>query len=417
MSFTRQEKAQLETRDYHPIASHGVIGDLRTVALITTSGEIDWYCTPTFDSPSVFGAILDTDRGGYYKISALDDFATKQLYLPDTNVLITRFLSPDGVGELQDFMPIGAEQRLIRRVGCVRGTMRFRLECEPRFNYGRDRHATAISPIGAYFRSPSLALSLGSSVPLLQTAAGVIGEFELKAGESTTFVLSESEGTKARMGESCAERLLTDTVAYWQDWVGQSQYTGRWREIVNRSALALKLLTYAPSGALVAAPTASLPERLGGARNGDCRYVWVRDVARTLKPLLRLGFLDELNGFGRFLTRQLQAGSADRSVSLKVLYGIDGRTDLAEEVLDHLEGYRGSAPVRIGHGAARQLQLDTYGEVLDAAYLLDHHTGQMPYDAWTAIAALVDWLAENWDRPDGESGRHAAGRRSSPTPA
>jgi GH15 family glucan-1,4-alpha-glucosidase len=393
-------QAERSARGYHPIASHGVIGDLRTVALVASSGEIDWYCAPTFDSPSVFGAILDSERGGHYRISALNDFATKQLYLPDTSVLITRFLSPDGVGELQDFMPIGGGQRLIRRVVCVRGTMTFRLECEPRFNYGRDRHATSVSAKGACFASPSLSLSLGTSVPLLQTAAGVVAEFELKGGESTTFVLAESDEGEERVSETCAGRLLAETVAYWQDWVAQSQYTGRWREIINRSALTLKLLTYAPTGALVAAPTASLPEHLGGTRNWDYRYTWVRDTALTLKPLLRLGFVDELKGFGRLLARQLQTGPTDGSVPLNVLYGIDDRTDLTETVLEHLEGYRGSAPVRIGNGATDQLQLDIYGEVLDAAYLLDHQTHQMPYDTWTAIASLVGWLTDHWDQPD-----------------
>jgi GH15 family glucan-1,4-alpha-glucosidase len=400
--MTAVAQAQLEpgTRGYAPIADHGVIGDLRTVALVATDGTIDWYCPPSFDSPSVFGAILDHARGGYYRISALHELSTKQLYLPDTNVLITRFLSPAGVGELQDFMPVGGAQRLIRRVVCVRGSMRFRLECEPGFNYGRDRHATAITAFGAYFRSPSLGLALETSVPLRQTATGVSAEFDLRAGENATFVLEERGGAGEQVSDADAERALADTVAYWQAWISQSQYTGRWREIVHRSALALKLLTYAPTGAIVAAPTTSLPEQLGGGRNWDYRYTWVRDAALTLRPLLSLGFVDELRAFGRLLTTTLQATAANGSGPLQVLYGIDGRTELREEILDHLAGYGGSGPVRIGNDAAHQLQLDIYGEILDAAYVLDHHTREMPYDTWSAIASVVDWLCESWDQPD-----------------
>ena len=397
--LAKPETPRRRTTD-RPIADHGVIGDLHTVALVGTDGTIDWYCPPAFDSPSVFGAILDREKGGYYRISAIHEGVTKQLYLPDTNVLITRFLSPEGVAELQDFMPVGNEQRLIRRVVCIRGSMRFRLECEPRFGYGRDRHATVLTAEGARFRSPSLTLALGTSLPLQQTAAGVTAEFALSAGETTTFVLAEGDEVPERLSEAAAEGLLADTVAYWQNWLSQSRYTGRWRESINRSALALKLLTYAPTGAIVAAPTTSLPEQLGGSRNWDYRYTWVRDAALTLRPLLSLGFIDELKAFGRLLTKTLQAGASNGSGPLQVLYGIDGRTDMTEESLDHLEGYQGSAPVRIGNGAAHQLQLDIYGEILDAAHLLNDHTKQMPYDTWTAISSVVEWLCENWDQPD-----------------
>jgi GH15 family glucan-1,4-alpha-glucosidase len=400
MSSPSQSQADIASGVDRPIANHGVIGDLRTVALIATDGTIDWYCPSAFDSPSVFAAILDRDRGGHYQIAPVRDCATRQLYLPDTNVLITRFLSPDGVGELQDFMPVEGEQRLIRRVVCVRGAMRFRLQCEPRFNYGRDRHATAISSGGACFRSPSLTLTLGAPVELEQTAAGATAEFELHAGQTATFVLTESDEAVARMSESAAQRLLAKTVEYWQEWISRSSYVGRWREIVNRSALALKLLTYAPTGAIVAAPTTSLPEQLGGGRNWDYRYTWIRDAALTLKPIMSLGFSDELRAFGHFLTSALQSTAGNGSGPLHVLYGIDGRTHLPEETLDHLAGYGGSAPVRIGNDAANQLQLDIYGEIIDAAYVLDRHTKQLPYDVWRSIASVADWLCENWDQPD-----------------
>ena len=394
-----------------PIANHGVIGDLRTVALVATDGTIDWYCPLTFDAPSVFAAILDGGQGGHYRIAPIHDCVSKQLYLPDTNVLVTRFLSPDGVGELQDFMPVAGEQCLIRRVVCVRGSMRFRVRCEPRFNYARDRHATTISADGACFRCPSLTLTLGAQIPLRPTAAGVVGEFDLDAGTSATFVLAEGDGAPAHVSETTATRMLAETVDYWQDWISQSRYGGRWREIVHRSALTLKLLTYAPTGAIVAAPTTSLPEHLGGQRNWDYRYTWIRDAALTLKPMLELGFSDELRAFGRFLLTRIQSPAGNGSGPLQVLYGIDGRTHVPEETLDHLRGYRGSAPVRIGNDAAHQLQLDIYGEIIDAAHLLDHHTRQIGYDIWRSIASVTDWLCGNWDQPDEGIWETRAGRQ------
>jgi len=234
-------------RRYLPIAEHGVIGDLRSVALVGSEGTIDWYCCPRFDSPSVFGALLDSERGGFYRIAPVDECSTKQLYFPDTNVLLTRFLSSAGVAEVQDFMPVPRGktldgQRLIRRVTCVRGAMRFRLECEPRFNYGRDPHEVELGEGGAIFRSPGLTLALGAPVPLVRTARGAAAEFELRPGETVTFVLEQptAGGRPAPLGAEAAEALVDETVAYWIDWVSQSRYTGRWREMVNRSALALK---------------------------------------------------------------------------------------------------------------------------------------------------------------------------------
>ncbi|HEY4827514.1 MAG TPA: glycoside hydrolase family 15 protein [Solirubrobacteraceae bacterium] len=411
MTYLADPPTAIPSATYLPIADHGVIGDLRTVALVATDGTVDWYCPPAFDSPSVFGSILDSEHGGHFRIAPVRDCATRQLYLPDTNVLITRFLSGDGVGEVQDFMPVGGEQQLIRRVTCIRGQMRFALECEPRFNYGRDRHATAIGSPGASFRSPALNLTLGTSVALRQTSAGVSAEFDLRVGETATFVLAETGETQGPVSEAAMGRLLTETVEYWQAWISRSLYTGRWREIVHRSALTLKLLTYAPTGAIVAAPTTSLPEQIGGPRNWDYRYTWVRDAALTLRPFLTLGFSEELRAFGQFLTRCLQSDPRNGSGPLQVLYGIDGRARVPEEILDHFEGYRGSGPVRIGNEAAHQLQLDIYGEIIDAAYLLDRHTHEMHYDVWTTIAAGAEWLCENWDQPDEGIWETRGGRR------
>jgi GH15 family glucan-1,4-alpha-glucosidase len=394
--------------DYLPIAEHGIIGDLHTVALVDTDGTIDWYCCPRFDSPSVFGAILDKRRGGYFRISpATGQWTPKQLYLPDTNVLITRFLTATGVAEVQDFMPIHSGQaahrhRLVRRVLGVRGEMRFLLEAEPRFNYARDPHETVFHEKGAVFQSPSLCLALQTSVPLEFTGTGVACEFTVRPGESATFVLEQVPETFIPRAFSEAEtrEAFEQTVDYWRRWLSQCRYQGRWREMLHRSALTLKLMTYKPSGAIVAAPTTSLPEKLGGGRNWDYRYTWIRDSAFSLYALLLLGFTEEAAGFMDWLTNRFREPRTAQQGPLQIMYGIDGRPDLEEEILHHLEGYRGSAPVRIGNGAADQLQLDIYGELIDSVYLYERHGAFIHYDAWVDLARIVDWVCENWDQAD-----------------
>jgi GH15 family glucan-1,4-alpha-glucosidase len=392
---------------YLPIAEHGLIGDLHTVALVGTEGTIDWYCCPRFDAPSLFGAILDKERGGYWAIApASTGWTTKQLYIPDTNVLITRFLSPDGVGEVQDFMPVAARGHrphcLIRRVVCVRGRMPFRLEVEPRFDYGRSRHETRLHEHGADFASPELSVALGSPLPLERSEQGVHARFTLQAGESATFALDHvSDGDVPRVyEEDDALRAFDDTVAFWRRWLSRSRYAGRWREMVHRSALTLKLLTYAPTGAIVAAPTTSLPEQLGGARNWDYRYTWIRDAAFSLYGLLRLGFTEEAGSFMGWLTERFSEGRYSDTGPLQLMYGIDGRSDLTEETLDHLEGYRGSAPVRVGNAAADQLQLDIYGELIDSVYLYNKYGTPIYHDAWEDLARVVEWVCEHWDEAD-----------------
>jgi GH15 family glucan-1,4-alpha-glucosidase len=400
----RERRPENSRAGYLPIADHGVIGDLRTVALVGTDATIDWFCCPRFDAPSVFGAILDADEGGHYRIAPVGEFSTKQMYLPDTNVLITRFLSAGGVAEVEDFMPVGdGSQRLIRRVRCISGRVRFRLECEPRFNYGRDQHDVSLTTGSAVFTSSTLTLALQGPSLFMPTAAGIVGEFQLSAGETASYVLEEVEGMHLppRTSEQAAEALLDDTVKYWLGWIAQSSYKGRWREMVNRSALTLKLLTFAPTGAIVAAATTSLPEQLGGERNWDYRYTWVRDTAFTLYALLRLGFTTEAQAYGRFLNGCFRSGTSNGSGPLQLMYGIDGRVSLPEEILGHLEGYQGSAPVRVGNGAQGQLQLDIYGEIIDAAYLAQRYGGvQMPYDTWRALSEAVEWLCAHWDQPD-----------------
>ncbi|WP_030660619.1 glycoside hydrolase family 15 protein [Streptomyces cellulosae] len=393
---------------YLPIAEHGLIGDLRSVALVGTDGTIDWYCCPTFDAPSVFAAILDADKGGCFELAATVPATTKQFYFPDTNVLITRFYTEEGVGEVQDFMPVDGvsaeseRHRLIRRVLCVRGSIPFRTRVAPRFDYGAEPHTVRMAGDVAVFESAKLALGLTATVPLAVDGLDARADFKLSQGESAVFALDRVGGEVAprRCARTEAEEQFTSTVAYWRTWLSASKYRGRWREMVHRSALTLKLLTYAPTGAIVAAPTTSLPEQLGGERNWDYRYVWVRDAAFCVYALLRLGFTGEAEAFMSFLTEHISPGDGKPSGPLQIMYGIDGRTDLTERQLDHLEGHRSSAPVRIGNGAAEQLQLDIYGALIDSIYLYDKWAKPISSDQWDDVSALVDWVCENWDQPD-----------------
>jgi GH15 family glucan-1,4-alpha-glucosidase len=402
--------ARARGSEYLPIAEHGIVGDLHSIALVGTDGTIDWYCCPHFDSPSVFGSILDAQRGGHYRIApAADDWTPKQLYLPDTNVLITRFLTPDGVGEVQDFMPVqppGAlahRHRLIRRVLGVRGEMRFRIEVEPRFNYARDPHEVFFHENGVLFRSPDLCLALETATPLRQGSEhGVHAEFTLLPGESATFVLEQVPDTYVprKYSEDETREAFERTVEFWRRWLSQSRYTGRWRETLHRSALTLKLMTYHPTGAIVAAPTTSLPEHIGGGRNWDYRYTWIRDAAFSLYALLRLGFTEEAGAFMSWLTDRFREGRSGSTGPLQIMYGIDGRAELEEEILEHLEGYRGSAPVRIGNGAAEQLQLDIYGELIDSVYLYNKYGSPISHDSWMDLTRVIEWICENWDQAD-----------------
>jgi GH15 family glucan-1,4-alpha-glucosidase len=394
---------------YLPIAEHGVVGDLHTIALVGTDGTIDWFCCPRFDSPSVFASILDAERGGHFRIApASTDWTVKQLYFPDTNVLITRFLTPDGVAEVQDFMPIQApgsgmhRHTLVRRLIQVRGELRYLAEIEPRFDYGRAEHTVEEAEHGIAFRSPVLNLALEAPVPLERTERGVVADFSLDAGESATFVLERIEPDEHPHPHSEAEtrEAFERTIEFWRRWLGHSRYRGRWREMVHRSALTLKLLTYRPTGAIVAAPTTSLPEQLGGPRNWDYRYTWIRDAAFSLYGLLRLGFTDEAQAFMGWLTDRFREEREVASGPLQIMYGIDGRAEMPEELLTHLEGYRGTGPVRIGNEAATQLQLDIYGELIDSVYLYNKYGTPIYHDAWHDLIRIVDWVCENWDQAD-----------------
>jgi GH15 family glucan-1,4-alpha-glucosidase len=393
---------------YQPIENYGIVGDLYTVALVGMDGSIDFMCFPHFDSPSIFAAILDHEKGGRFRIApVLGEVRHKQLYLPDSNILLTRFLSEEGVAEISDFMAIekGGDHLhdLVRRVKTVRGELRFRMVCDPRFDYGRRGHRIEVRKKEAVFHPEGeglQALRLRSDVPLRKEKGAATAEFTLRAGETASFVLEEARAGKEShsVGEDYVSQVFKETLNYWRRWVARSNYRGRWRETVNRSALTLKLLTSLSEGSMVAAPTFGLPEEIGGERNWDYRYTWIRDASFTLYALIRLGYTEEAAAFMRWIERR--AGELNPDGSLQIMYGIDGRHDLTEEILPHFEGYRKSSPVRIGNSAYKQLQLDIYGELMDSVYLYDKYGEPISYDLWSNLIRLIDWVGRNWRRKD-----------------
>jgi GH15 family glucan-1,4-alpha-glucosidase len=402
---------------YPNISDHGLIGDLQTAALVTTDGVLDWFCCPRFDSPSVFASLLDAERGGFFKIAPdRDDYVSRQLYLPDTAVLITRFLTPDGVGEVHDFMPVieGAatdRHRLVRHIRVVRGVMRFAIAIQPRFDYGRKTYQLEQGEYGGVFRSEDLDLTVHGIAPRGSTVQdlgltvqrdgdGLAWTRTLREGQSGGVVVESAGGAARIITPEQVRELEDDTARFWRSWLQRSNYTGRWREMVTRSAITLKLLTYAPTGAPVAAPTTALPEQVGGERNWDYRYTWIRDGSFSIYALLGLGYVEEAAAFGVWLRDRAEEQAGDASGPLKIMYRVDGTSDLVEESLEHFEGWRGSRPVRIGNGAADQLQLDIYGEAADAIFLADRYGITPAHQGWKDLAHIIDWLCEHWDQPD-----------------
>jgi GH15 family glucan-1,4-alpha-glucosidase len=402
---------------YPAISDHGLIGDLQTAALVSTDGTVDWYCCPRFDSPSVFASLLDHDKGGHFRIAPdRDDYVSRQLYFPDTAILMTRFMTTDGVGEVLDFMPPAGEQvtdrhRLARRIRVVRGTMRFVADVQPRFDYARRPHKLELTDAGATFHGDHLSLTLhvagtegrsveSEGITMEAAGQGVRLSWTMRTGDAGGVVLESQGGPPRRVP---VEELIDDfdrTAQFWRRWLRRSTYHGRWQDMVLRSAMTLKLMTYAPTGAVIAAPTAGLPELVGGERNWDYRFTWIRDSSFSIYSLLGLGYVEEAAAYANWLRQRIAERAGERSGPLKIMYRVDGTSDLDEEVLDHLDGYKGSRPVRIGNGAADQLQLDIYGELMDSTYLADAHGLQLGHDGWMALRHIIDWLCEHWDQPD-----------------
>ena len=399
------------------IEDYGIIGNMQSAALVSTNGAIDFFCFPNFDSPSVFAALLDEHKGGSWRIDPqMENVRTKQLYLPDTNILLTRFLSDTGVAELTDFMPVSESlehtpytHQIIRMVRVIRGEIRFRLLCAPRFDYARGTHSLCEEGDAICFRPEGgncPAMALHATVPLRIDKRDAVAEFTLCAGECASFAFgSITEDEKDRddlLDAEAIEQQFQATTKFWRDWMHQSKYQGRWREVVNRSALALKLLTSREHGSLVAAATFGLPEEPGGARNWDYRYTWLRDSSFVMYALMRLGFTGEARDFTRWLRDRLTDGLNQNAEDgpLQVIYSLDGTPVPDEASLDHLAGFRGSQPVRVGNGARTQLQLDIYGERFDAVYLSNKYGNAISYDGWRRVRQVIDWLGKNWQRED-----------------
>jgi len=399
------------------IEDHAVIGDLNTIALVALDGTISFLCAPSFDSPSVFASLLDRDRGGRFELAATFDAPTqRQLYLPDTNVLLTRFLHDDGVAEISDFMPVaaaGTPHNIVRRVKAVKGDIPFVMRCAPRFDYGRATHTVQRMHDGIVFSSssPHLALRLRTSVPLELDGPDATARFTLRSGEAVSFVLEflpEAVPSPCERADYVVDSFKS-TTNFWRQWAGRATYQGRWREMVLRSALTLKLLTCERHGSIVAAPTFGLPERIGGTRNWDYRFTWIRDASFTLYGLMRLGFTDESAAFMKWV--EARCAELEPDGSLQIMYGLDGRHEIPEEELPHLAGYLDSRPVRVGNAAAKHLQLDIYGELMDAIYLYDKFGAAISFDFWSNIRRLIDYVCVNWRRPDEGIWEGRGGRR------
>ncbi|WP_345814123.1 glycoside hydrolase family 15 protein [Paraburkholderia sp. PREW-6R] len=390
-----------------PPDARGMIGNMKTTALVSLRGSIDFMCFPRIDSPTVFAGLLEPSNGGAFSIEPADERANvKQMYLPDTNVLLTRFMTADGVCELLDFMPVAQDgdsagvgewlpNCVIRIVRMVHGSMAFNLRCTPRFDYARARHETKGVDEGVEFATSDLTLYLHSKLPLHIVDGAAHAEFELRDGQTTGFAFGDAAALRDKPFD--CETALADTISYWKNWSQQSTYRGRYREVVLRSALTLKLLSSSEHGAIVAAPTFGLAEALDGSRRWDYRFTWIRDAAFSVYALLRLGYTGEAQHFMKWIAER--SGHCDSDGSLKVMYTVDGKAPPEEAEVDALSDGSAGVPL-IGNGARDQTQLDVYGALLDAVYLYNKYGEAISYDGWRNVTRTVDYVVEHWREAD-----------------
>jgi len=390
---------------YRPIEDYGLIGNMKTVALVSMDGCIDFMSYPDFDSPTIFAKILDYQKGGSFSVSPqIKDYKTKQLYLPGTAVLLTRFFSDDGIAELTDYMPITEghakkSNTIVREVKTVRGSITYQVKCDPSFDYARAGHECEIKDNEITFRADDkdkTILRLTGTVPIEIKENYGYAEFTLHESEVAYLILENGDQKKKDISplEEYKEKTYTETINFWRDWSKKSNYKGKWNEMVNRSAITLKLLTSSELGSMVAAATFSLPETLGAGRNWDYRYTWIRDAAFTMYAFLRLGYTDEATAFLKWIHNRC------KDDKLFLMYSIHGEHDLAEKELDHLEGYKKSKPVRIGNAAQDQLQIDIYGELIDTIYIYNKQHSAVTYEFWETIEKQIEQVIENWQKSD-----------------
>jgi GH15 family glucan-1,4-alpha-glucosidase len=392
---------------YLPIEDYGIIGNMQTVALVSLAGTIDFMCFPEFDSPSIFASLLDKNDGGSFSvIPQFDSFKTKQLYIPGTAVLLTRFFSDDGISELTDYMPVmgTGDYRvcaIVRKIKTVRGKVNYKMNCAPRFDYAKAKHTIQKSGkqelrFAAIDDGDSI-VRLIADFPLKFEGQDGYADFTLNEGEEAWVVLEslkQGETDNLKDIEFYKADTYRDTVDFWRKWIAQSTYKGRWTDLVSRSAITLKLLTSSAYGSMVAAPTFSVPEAIGGDRNWDYRFTWIRDAAFTMYAFLQLGFTEEAGHFLKWIHER----SGDKLLHL--MYAIDGSEVMEEETLDNLEGYMGSAPVRIGNAAKDQLQVDIYGELIDTIYLYNKNHSKINYEFWQTVQKHIICVIDNWKKPD-----------------
>ena len=397
---------------YPPISDYGMISDMHSCALISTAGCIDWCCFPRFDSPAVFSRILDWDKGGYFKVAPDGVRSVKRRYIPDTNVLETTFETETGVATLTDFMSIhahtgpqvprevGNDHQVIRRLRCDSGSVNFVVECYPRFEYGTIvPHAHLSGPQTAFAHGGSDAISFYCSSTVTEVNDGFRSEGTLKEGEKIWAVVTYESRFSHQvdaLDEDLLENQLNEAIGFWQEWSSICTYDGKYRDEVLRSALTLKALTYAPSGGLVAAPTTSLPERIGSGRNWDYRFTWIRDTSFALYALFILGYTAEADAFNQWL----EWATTGRARDLQIMYGLGGERRLTENEIPELMGYKHSRPVRTGNGAYSQFQLDVYGEILDSAHLYRKFGGVISPEYWEYLVRVVSFVIDHWREPD-----------------